>query len=439
MITAAVYLGALRAHWRKLVALALIGLVLGVAASRMMPVSFMASRLLVVTAQGATGLSDLSQGGTLAASQAQALAYVGNSGSTVGEALRTLGADPALAAGATIAASVPPNTSYVEITATASEGQLATQLARAAAERLIRANEELTSPLADSAKAALLVRDVTPPSAQDESWSKGLPRWLLPAAGMLALPVLAYFVLVLRSAVKPTVGESLDLDDIVPFPILGTIPRERNRALEVVRPRPPHVTAIARAGLMEAAEGGRVVALTAVEGPSDCRTALGLGQSLAQLGRRVLVVDADLQRPTLGGAQSGGLAAALQNGRDPGTDLRPWLDSSLQVLPTSSHTAGTRLLLSPRARDVFAALRKKCDIVLVSTPAALSGPDAAALADLSDEVILLADTTTAVDHVIDAGLGFREGSIGGLLVLDRGLTPRWTARQGKAEQATGAA
>lgn len=420
MITAAVYLGALRAHWRKLVALAALGLMLGLVAARALPTEYTANRLLVVTAQGGQGLTDLSQGSSVAVSTAQSLAYLGNAPATLHDALASIGVDSAQASPYKLRAAVPANTAYVEVNTVAPTQQSAVSLAQTAVEKLIAANNELTSTLADSSKAAVAVRDITPPSGRGAAWATGLPKWLLPAAGALFMPVLVYFLLVLRSAVKPTVGESLDLDEIVPFPVLGSIDRERHKAPEVVRPRPPHFAVLGRSGLMESGVGGRVVTLTAVEGPSDARPALALAQALGQLGRRVLVVDADLSRPSLDSAAEGGVADCLARGGDFAASRRRWLDSTVQVLPTGASTQATKLLVSQRAHALFDELRRDHDVVFVSSASALSGPDASAIADLSDEVILMADTSTPIDRIIDAGQSFREGSISGLLVLDRG-------------------
>lgn len=420
MITAAVYLGALRAHWGKLLGLAAAGLLIGIVASFFVPTSYTANRLLVVTTQGGKGLTDLSQGGSVAETRAQSLAYVGNSQPTLFEALSKLGVAGAGAGDYRVAAAVPANTTYVEINTRAPSESGAIDLGRVAAESLVAANAQLTSPLSGSRQEPVVVKDITPSSAATSAWRAGLPRWLLPLAGAVLLPLLAYFLFVLRSAVKPSVGESLDLDEIVPFPVVGSIPRERNRDPEVVRPLPAHFTALGRSGLTETARNGHIVALTAVEGPSDCRPALGLAQALGQLGRRVIVVDGDLRQPSLDGASVGGLAGVLSNGTDISIDQRNWLDSPVRVLPTAANTAATRLLLAPAAAAAFHELRESYDAVLVSTASALSGPDATALSEIADEVILMADTSTPIDRIVDAGLGYREGSITGLLVLDRG-------------------
>lgn len=420
MITAAVYLGTLRAHWRKLVALAALGLVVGLLGSRVATTQYTCNRLLVVTAQGGQSLTDLSQGGSVATSRAQALAYIGNTGSTLYESLSALGVDPARAADFRISTGVPANTTFVEVNTQAPTEQLAVGMAQAAAERLIRDNAVLASTLTDSSKAAVIIRDVTPVSVQNQAWPIGLSKWLLPAAGTLLLPMLAYLLLVFRSAVKPTVGESLDLDEIVPFPVLGSIERVSGQQMEVVRPLPEDFTVLGRSGLMEPVVGGRVVALIGVEGPSDCRPALGLAQALAQLGRRVLVVDANLKSPSLDRPIGGGLAQCLETQTDFPDGQRLWLDTSVSVLPTAQSADATRLLVSPHAHHIIDKLRGAYDVVIVSSASALEGPDASAVADLSDEVILMAETSTHVDRIVDAGHRFREGSISGLLILQRG-------------------
>lgn len=430
MITAAVYLGALRAHWRKLVALAALGLVLGVAASRLVSTEYSSSRLLVVTAHGGEGLSDLSQGNSLATGQAQALAYLGSTDAVKYQALSRLGLGPQSVTGVKLSASVPQNTSYVQIAASAPTEKLAVDLAGAAAEQLIADSPRIGATLGTGRASPVTVEDITATGGSSKAHPSSLPPWLLPLAGALLLPALAYFLLVLRSAIKPRVGESLDLDSLVPFPILGAIPRDRSRNPAVVRPQPAHFAVAARSGLMSTNASERIVALTSVEGPSDCRPALGLAQALAQVGRRVLVVDGDVARPSFPRKTEAreGFAEALANGHDARNDVSRWLDSSVDVLPTGQDAGATRLLLSERAHQVVKGLAEGRDTVLVISASALSGPDAAALADLSDEVILMADIRTQIDRIIDAGQRFRDGKITGLLVLDGGRTRSWITR-----------
>lgn len=420
MITASVYLGTLRAHWRMLLALAGLGLLIGLLGVRLLPSQYIANRLLVVTAQGGQGLTDLSQGSSLATGHAQSLTYIGNTQATLYRAMNSIGADPAASGSYKIQAAMPANTTYVEIHAQGPAAESAIALAKAASERLITANGELTSALADTSKPAVAVRDVTASNEQDSASPAGPSRTLLALGATALLPLLAFFVLALRGAVKPRAGESFDLDELIPYKTLGSIRGERGAALEVVRPRPSHFAVLRRAGLIESGVGGRIITLARVDGPSDPRTALALAQALAELDRSVLVVDADMASPTLDPSATGGLAQCIESGRVDETYRRRWLDSTIEVLPTGRAAGATRLLISSEAREVFETLREEYDVILISSASALSGPGASAVASLSDEVIILADFSTPVDLIVDAGQSFPNNLVSGVVVLGRG-------------------
>lgn len=420
MITPTGYLGTLRVHWLTLFVLAVLGLIVGLLGQRMQPTEYTANRLLVVEAQGGESLTDLSQGASYAVSRAEALAYVGNTDNLLYEGLVRLGVDTSTAAQFQVQVGVPAKTTYIEINVKAPSPSVALALARASAEKLIAANMQFFSTTPKSEKPTVVVRDVTPVTVASQAWPVGLPQWLLPLAGVTLLPLIGFFFLVLRNAVRPTVGEAVDLDEILPFPILGTIPSTGDQRSEDVRAGTPHKIVVARYALIDPQDRGRVIALIGVGGRSDYRPALALAKALALMNHRAIVVDADFGEPSMDPMPGGGLATALESGGELSWDQRPTHDFSVRLLPTSQHRRATRLLLSPRAREAIDRLRKENDFVFLSGPSPFEGPEAAAIANLCDEVILTADKGTLVDLVVDAGRSFTEGKVTGLLLLDRG-------------------
>jgi succinoglycan biosynthesis transport protein ExoP len=132
--------------------------------------------------------------------------------------------------------------------------------------------------------------------------------------------------------------------------------------------------------------------------PRDGKTTVSLNfaLSLAKLGRRVLLVDADLRRPSLhralGIVGRGGLADAL---RTPGRwqrfvrrDCAPGLD----VLPAGDVSGGfAELLASPPMRTLLDEAQLDYDYVVVDAPALLiNAADARILATQVDGVLLVA-------------------------------------------------
>jgi capsular exopolysaccharide synthesis family protein len=131
--------------------------------------------------------------------------------------------------------------------------------------------------------------------------------------------------------------------------------------------------------------GLHVLAVTSA-GPGDGKTTttLNLAGALAQgPGARVLVIDADLRRPSvagylgLGALSSPGLADALV---DPAYDVRRTtrrVDGfNLSVLPAGApQRAPYELLNSPRLEELLREARDLYDFVLVDTPPLVPLPD----------------------------------------------------------------
>lgn len=441
MIPAAIYLGTLFAHWRKLVVAGLIGLVIGLPLSLAMPHQFVAGRLLVIKTQAGVGYTDLSQGTALTTAQANALTYIGNLSSTVGLVHNAIDVPEADKAGLKIAVVVPPNTSYLQITATANSADAAVKAAKQAATILQEASPAVSAKLAAESTAkgaaatdpnAVVLEDITPSNDQSLATPTGLARWVLPVALMLALPPLLYLALTLRSVIRPQVGESLDLASRLPFTLLGQLHQSRGQKVTSAVPTPDHFRVLSRAGLLETDGPSKVITLTKVEGRSDCRPALSLGQALSQIGRKVVVVDADVASPSMAlddiSDDSLGLAHALEGVTKVGTVAQRWY-GDISVIPTAQRETSTRLLSLGLTDAMIKELRELYDVVLISAASTSSGPDSTLASIHSDEVMLLVESSTRVDRLIDAGELLPKNLLAGAIVLES-APPRGTRRFG---------
>jgi capsular exopolysaccharide synthesis family protein len=142
----------------------------------------------------------------------------------------------------------------------------------------------------------------------------------------------------------------------------------------------------------------RVIALTSAN-PQEGKTtvASNLALALAEIGRRVLLIDADLRKPRLhqvfNVSNAWGLSDLLDGTKPPegseamvvGTDY-----GELYVLPAGSAASSiSNLLHSPRALELLQRMRREFDMVLIDTPPMLQMPDARVLGRLVDGVILV--------------------------------------------------
>jgi polysaccharide biosynthesis transport protein len=127
-------------------------------------------------------------------------------------------------------------------------------------------------------------------------------------------------------------------------------------------------------------------------------TVANLGISLAEIGRRVLLIDGDLRRPRLGklfGLQfATGLSdALLDEGRGTTTldsVIRPSTVPGLYVLPGGSEPANiSRLLHSTNLDSLIEMARAEYDFVLIDSPPMMGMADARLLSRNADGVILI--------------------------------------------------
>lgn len=140
---------------------------------------------------------------------------------------------------------------------------------------------------------------------------------------------------------------------------------------------------------------------------TSINVAVVLAQSLAQKGGRVLLIDADLRRPSIHrhlgmGQQSAsageerlrGLSDVLTGNATleraiPRTAIIPKL-SNLYVLPAGTQPPyPAELLASPQMWEVLAQLREQYDHIVIDTPPSLSVTDAVLLSPRADAVVLV--------------------------------------------------
>jgi exopolysaccharide transport family protein len=124
-------------------------------------------------------------------------------------------------------------------------------------------------------------------------------------------------------------------------------------------------------------------------------TSINCAIVLAQKGVRVLLIDADLRRPsihkTLGMAPRSGLSNVLTGS----TTLQQAITRSpilpnLHILPAGTPPPNpAELLASSNMRDVLAQLREQYDHIVVDTPPTLSVTDAVVLSPRADAVVLV--------------------------------------------------
>ncbi|MGD9510476.1 MAG: Wzz/FepE/Etk N-terminal domain-containing protein [Geminicoccaceae bacterium] len=152
---------------------------------------------------------------------------------------------------------------------------------------------------------------------------------------------------------------------------------------------------VLRRGEGEQEPRGRVVLITsALPGEGKSTLTLSLARAAAAEGLRVMVVDADLRKPSLhelvGLQQGAGLVEVLRREASLAEVLATDPRAPLKLLPGSKRLSQpTRLLGQDGIGALLAALRPAFDLVLVDSAPLVAVVDAKLLARLADSVLFL--------------------------------------------------
>lgn len=400
------YLNALRLRWWLVAGLALLGALAGLAAFLLTPPVYASAVTFYVSVPPVAGGSSAT---ATQFAQAKVSSYVALVKSE--EAARRVVADQQLSASpasvaSSITASAQLNTTLLTATVRSGSQQRSVAVARGLADTFGPLVDQLDN--AGRPAQVIAVDVVSGPTASTAPVGPDLKRYL--ALGLLAGLVLGALLAVLRDLLDVTVRSSATAVEAVGAPTLAVVDEDRDdrgRA-ESVRQLRTNLGFLRAAG--RPTSGAEVVVVTsALGGEGKTTTALDLARSFAEAGERVLLVEADLRRPTLGPAlrlePSPGLSEVLAGQAEPASALRPGGPGRPDVLPAGTVPPNpAELLGSERMTDLVATLRGRYDKVLLDAPPVLPVTDAVVCAAVADGVLLVvrwgrtrrADVTEAV-------------------------------------------
>lgn len=142
-----------------------------------------------------------------------------------------------------------------------------------------------------------------------------------------------------------------------------------------------------------------ILVTSANMGEGKSTISVNLAASLAQSGKQVVLVDADMRRPTLHHLLevdgSRGLANLIIRGKEDPAFLKGTLITNLHLLPAGRIPPNpAELLGSERMRDVLNWLKGQADYIIIDSPPLLAVTDGAVLSQLVDTTILVASSQT---------------------------------------------
>lgn len=396
------YAEVLGKRWRCIVAGLVLGLVIAASAVLLTPRQYSAEVTMIVTTQVAAGdTAGAIDAESLAAQRVRTYVELLRSRQLAADVVESLGLPiTPEQLEEQITASTVPDTKLITATVTDGSPDGAVEIATVVGEQFIDNVADLERP-DDATLAPLVAAELFEKAAPPAGLVA--PRPLLYLVFGLLLGLLAGFgVAVLRNALDGSITSRRQLEEILDAPVLGEFTHDRK-----VGRTPPLVVGHRYSPLAESFRQLRtnvsfvdvdrahkvilVTSASAAEGKSS--TAYNLALALAEAGRRVLVVDADLRRVAtsapLGVDGVVGLTEVV-GGRVPLSRAVQPAGPALDVLTSGLlPTNPSELLGSARMGRLLMQLRELYDVVLLDASALLPVTDAAVLARQADGTVLV--------------------------------------------------
>lgn len=270
---------------------------------------------------------------------------------------------------------------------------------------LLGKQQEAEITRASTAAAADFIDIATPPVRRS---GPSAPLHL--AAGLLLGLVTAFALSVVKESLARGVFTAAELEFATGLPVVGSIPDFRTGRYRVkhaaqfflpLRDDPEGPTSEAlrsmRATLKYTLSDGdtRVIAATScAQGEGKSSTNIALAQLFARSGRRVLLVDCDMRRPSLDkylkAQLTPGLSEVLQGRLEWRDALRKNVDERLDVLYAGSQPANPGdLLESDGFAQLLDAARAEYDLIVCDMPPAFAVSDLESAATRIDALLLV--------------------------------------------------
>lgn len=255
----------------------------------------------------------------------------------------------------------------------------------------------------NSGLVASNIRVVDRASVPQRPVSPNIRRSLLLGAvgGTLLAVLLAFF----RDYMDRAIATPEEVKSTLGLPCLGLVPRlsarEKRESPLISDRRQPAAfkeafRALRTSVLFSSADEPMRTILVTSTGPGEGKSTVtcNLAISLAQTGRRVLIVDADMRKPRvhqiLDHRQEPGLAEAIAKGAVAADVAAPTAVPNLWILPSGDIPPNPSDLLSSEAyRQLLASMASAFDWVFIDSPPVLAVTDASLVAHLAAGVIFV--------------------------------------------------
>lgn len=391
----------IRTRWATVFATALVSVLAAVVYTLLQTPLYQASTRLFVSTVGGTSVSDLYSGNRL--SQERVLSYAQL---IMGETLAQRTIDrlsldmDAETLKDNVTAKVKPDTVLIDVSVLDASPIRARDIANALSDEFVAMVRELETPdqgAKPDARVVVEQRATVPPKPVEPKKVRNV------LFGILLGGILGVGLALLRDVLDNTVKDREQLERITGAGVVGLIPvdksRRQNPAISYEKDNSPSAESFRKLRtnlqFLSVDSPPRVIAVTSsVPNEGKSTTAINIALALAEADHNVLLVDADMRRPSLAGyldlVRSVGFSNVLSGSVPIDDALQESKFPRLKVLtagPTPPNPS--ELLGSMAAKRVLSELRDRYDYVIIDTSPLLAVTDAAILAAESDGAILL--------------------------------------------------
>lgn len=401
------YVGALRKRWLVIVVLAVLGAGAGFALARSSTPEYRSTSKVFVSLTRGETVSELVQGATYAQNLVESYVQVATMPAVLDPVIDELDLGvSARALAGRVTATSPLNTVIIEITAVDTEPGRAAQIANAVAEQLA-ATVTTISPTAEDGGETVQMSVLAEAQVPGAPFQPRTP--LLMVTGGAAGVALGVLVALLTTLLDTRVRSAKDFPRVPERAVLGSIPFDRassRRSAPTMVSQPHGINAEAyrrvqtNLQFLAAASTLRSIVLTSsVSGEGKSTTAINLALAVAEKRERVLLVDADLRRPSVarycGLEGAAGLTTILIGSATLADVVQPWGAAGLDVLTSGGQPPNPGQLIDSAAMEAFLAEAvASYDLVIFDAPPLLPVSDAAVLARLTDGAVVVAGCRT---------------------------------------------
>ncbi len=411
------YLQVLREQWVIVLSAVLIALMGAGAAWSLRPPEYTATLTMYVSAQATETANAAYQGSLL--SQQRVSSYVDLVGSTrvSREVIRDLGLTVTPEAmAAQISASTAPDSVLIDVAVVGRSPERVTAVADSVGRAFTDLVAELERPSSPDGVPPVVVRVVQPAAVPVAPSSPGLTTFL--SLGLMGGAIAGVGLALARSAMDTGIKSPGQLREAAQAPNLGTIAYDSK-----VPKRPLTVHEDTQSPRAEAFRQLRtnlqyvdvdnpckvIVVTSAMPEEGKTTSVCNLAIAMAANESRVLVVEADLRRPTLadllGLERSAGLTDILAGRMRSEQVIQPWAGGRFDVLASGPLPPNpSELLGSRQMAGLLDEMRDRYDVVLVDSPPLLPVTDAAAMAPYTDGVILVCRFTKTTREQVRRGV-----------------------------------